>query len=263
MATRVLCKHVAASSGIWQVQGLTWRTTVDNIAGKECYLSRKCDPPETLARCKQCIDLSWAPTQPYVDIMHTAVLNGSVRLPACSRTWSHSIRYAGPSYNYSSTIQIPVVFRGAPIENNRALNLPFDRHPRQWQITYCSSSYSQYVRRMSMIPPLAPSMRCGYQAQQYWCYPLYQVQMLLHPQQSPYITADTNMILNNKRQIRRQLIRTGRITCKKRHVKCDEAKPQCMNWPRSKRCVLDIKGSLANCCQIERWIRHPKKRSIT
>lgn len=99
-------------------------------------------------------------------------------------------------------------------------------------------NHSHDVRHISMISPLAPSTQREVQAQQNRCPPLYQVQVLVNPQQLPYIMADANMTLNNKRHIIRLRTRTGCITCKKRHLKCDEAKPQCINCIRSKKVCL-------------------------
>lgn len=103
-----------------------------------------------------------------------------------------------------------------------------------------ASSYPHAMRHSSIAPPLATHIE---DQAQYWCPPLYHVQMLIHPQQLHQISADENPTLINKRRTQKQRSRTGCITCRKRHLKCDETKPRCQNCTRSHKVCLGYETS--------------------
>lgn len=77
-----------------------------------------------------------------------------------------------------------------------------------------------------------------------------------------------NMTPNNRRHIRMQCTRTGSITSKRRHIKCDEAKPQCMNCTRSNKVCLGYEQPSRHATksnvrrELARNIDHASKQQI-
>lgn len=172
------------------------------------------------------------------------------RAPLCPAPsmMCHNTQYVAQSWHSDPRITFERSLRtdGGPLSSPSSsytepqASLPHDATTNNHQYHYVSS-YPQAMRHSSIAPSLVSHIED--QSQQFWCPPVYHVQMLVHPQQLQHIPAGENPTLLNKRLNRKQRSRTGCITCRKRHLKCDETKPRCYNCARSHKVCLGYETS--------------------